>query len=291
MNPVATLMLFMMVALIAIGIFRSTHKSEKAPETVTVCGAAQDIAPGSRLNFRNIHYIEMPRRYFSPSMFTSSEQAIGHLTKVFMPQGEPITRDALFAGANSFSGNLEPSERAITLKLDDDALVDHEIYPGDSVDVLVTSTSKDSHKYTKTVGQDLRVLLSITKEASESRALSSSFNKITLAATPSQAELLAQAQETGKIRLTLRNKLARVPQLLPGVSEDDLLPASARQPIFAASAPASVPSLPQSKTESALAPPPAPMAIAPPPEQPLQWIVEMFSGSQRDQYAVPLSVK
>ena len=130
MNPVATLMLVLMVLLIAVGIFRSTHTHVKAPDTVTVCGAATDIAPGSRLNFRNIHYIEMPKKYFAPSMFTSSEQAVGHLTKVFMPQGEPITKDALFTTANSFSGNLEPSERAITLKLDDDALVDHEIYPG-----------------------------------------------------------------------------------------------------------------------------------------------------------------
>jgi pilus assembly protein CpaB len=195
----------------------------------------------------------------------------------------------LFTAANSFSGNIEPSERAITLKLDDDALVDHEIYPGDSVDVLVTSTSKDSHKYTKTVGQDLRVLLCVTKEASESRTLTTSFNKITLAATPSQAELLAEAQETGKIKLTLRNKLARVPQSLAGVGEDDLLPASAKGPQVA-KAPASLASLPPYANAAALAPPPPPMAqVAAPPEQPLQWIVEMFSGSQRDQYAVPLS--
>ena len=287
----ALLMLFTMLALVAVGIFRSTH-TVAAPTTVTIVAAGEDLAPGSRLNFRNLHYIEMPKRYYCDEMFTSSEQVVGYLTKVYLPTGEPVTKDSLFSTKNSFAPNVETNERAITLKLDDEALVDHEIYPGDSIDVIVTCTGKDGKRSTKTACQDVRVLLSTTKEAQASKTLNTSFNKITLAATPQQAELLAEAQETGKIKLTLRNRLSRISPKLAGVIENDLLPARALTTQTAAAVPVAA----KAQTKAAVAPEKKFAGIwrllsdlpAPPP--PVQWVVEMFTGPRRDVVAVPPSV-
>jgi len=296
MSAAAMLMLVLMVVLVGVGIAKMMMNRTPAKKlTVTVVGAGVDLPAGSRINFGSLHYVEIPERYVTPEMLTSSEQAVGKVTKFFIPMGEPISSDELFAQKNTLSSNLETHEVALSLKLDDEAMVDHNIACGDNVDVLAIMT-KEGKRFTKTVCQDVRVLLANSKAALESRNLKNSDqSRLTLAVTPQQAELITEAAEGGKIRLSLRSKLSRRVSHLSGVGENDLLPASALAPKQEAVAAVKTPGW---NTGMIPAPPPLPSApaldasaapVAAP--APLDWVVEVFSGNHRENYSVPLSTR
>lgn len=287
--PVALVVL--MAALLLSGYLRSTATKKEQSVLVTVVGAASDIAPGSKLTFSSLHYVQIPERYYSDAMLKSNEEVVGSIVKYFVPRGEPITKAYLFAKNQSVSSNLETHERAISLKLDDDAVVDRTIASDDLVDVLVTLV-KDGKHYTKTIAQNVRVLLATTKEALESRTLRATQANVTLAATPDQCESITAASDSGKLKLVLRSRLSATVSNLSGVSEDDLLPAKAFLGTI-------------SKPISRTAEPPAfPQFLAPPPialpetissqnilSQPLGWMVDVFTGSKKETINVPASTQ
>ncbi len=293
MSAAAMLMLVLMVVLVGVGLAKMMMNRTVVKETVTVVGAGTDLPAGSRIHFGNLHYVEIPKRYVTPEMLLSSEQVVGKVTKYFIPMGEPISTDELFVQKGSLSSNLETHEVALSLKLDDEAMVDHNIACGDTVDVLATMT-KEGKRFTKTVCQYVRVLLANSKAAVESRNLKNGDqSRLTLAVTPEQGELITEAAESGKIRLNLRSKLSRRISNLAGVAEEDLMPASALTP-------KKVPVMkPPSLVDNFIpTPPPAPNFALPSvpaaPEAvraPLEWVVEVFSGSHKENYAVPLSTK
>ncbi len=279
-----TVMIVAMVLFIVAGLFRSSAPKAKT-ELATVVGAATDIAPGTRLSFSSLHYVQIPLRYHNESMLASNEQVVGSIAKCFIPRGEPICKNYLFARNQFLSANLETHERAISLKLDDDAAVDRTIATDDLVDVVVTIV-KDGKHYTKTIAQNVRVLLAGSKEALESRSLRSQQANVTLAATPEQCQAISAAQESGKLKLVMRSRLSTTVMNIPGISEDDLLPAKAFEkdrPLPIRPQPIQIPNFPQ------LIPPPS--AFTPAPAQPalppaLGWVVEVFSGNKKESVSV-----
>jgi Flp pilus assembly protein CpaB len=281
-----TYLLVAMIALVIVGIARQFTKPKAIVDKVLIVGAQQDILPGTRLGFTSVHYLEIPKVYATDDMLIRSNQVAGRVAKRFIHAGEPITESVLFAGKDGLSANFDLGERALTLRLDDDALVDHAIHPGDKVDVLVTSV-KDGKKFTRTVAQSVPVLMSMPKEALASNAMrNNEQNRITFAVTPEQSEVLTEANEVGKLHLILRNRLSVVCQNLEGVSESDLLPGKAfaienqRLPVPAPVALAAV------AAPSEISPPGPPQDAASLPT-PLQWVVDVFSGSHRDSVSVP----
>jgi len=277
------------LVLVAVGVFRSFYKPQTEAPTIRIVGAGVDILPGARIGFNNLHYLSLPRNYWNKDMIATSDVAVGRVAKVFIPAGEPVMNSSLFNGKDGLSLNFETDERAMTLKLEDDALLDHALEPGDLVDVIVT-TASDGKKFTKTVAQKVRVLLTATKEAFlGNRARGSELNRITLAVTPDQAEVLSEAVEVGKLRLVLRNRLSSVSSKLGGVQESDLLPPKAL-----------IKDLGKINIAREIPTPPAPPSLMPPSDlapvlsneansmrTPLQWVVDVFSGSKKESYAFP----
>lgn len=283
-NWLPTAMIVAMVLFVVAGVFRaSAPKPNK--DLTTVVGAATDIAPGTRLSFSSLHYVQIPTRYYTPSMLASNEQVVGSIAKYFIPRGEPICKNYLFARNQFLSANLETHERAISLKLDDDAAVDRTIAADDIVDVVVTIV-KDGKHYTKTIAQNVRVLLAGSKEALESRSLRNVQANVTLAATPEQCEAISAAHESGKLKLIMRSRLSTTVSHLAGISEEDLLPGKAFQSehkLPVARQPMAIPPFPQ------LIPPPPSIAVEPvqpalPPA--LGWVVEVFSGNKKESVSV-----
>jgi len=287
-NPLFVLLFVSIVLLLGAGLVRTFFKPTQVKDTIKVVAAGKDVPAGCRLGFTSLHYLEIPRRYLTPDMASSFEQIAGRVTRTFIPTGEPIVTNMLLPGKNGLSLALNTDQRAITLKLDDEALVDRSLCPGDSVDVLVTASSKDGKKYTKTLCQQVLVLLSVPKEAFLSQALrTSDQNRVTLAVSPEQAEQLTEGSEAGKLRLVLRNRVSSDKVNLPGVDERDLLPSQAliapepSKPVVLAPAQAAF-----------LPPPPPPMGqdrifkeATLPAKNPLQWVVDVFKGSRKETYA------
>lgn len=285
-NWMTTALVVTLLVVIGAGILRASSARKQTVDLATVVGAATDIAPGTKLSFSSLHYIQIPNRYLTDSMLKSNEQVVGSIAKYYIPRGEPISKTYLFARNQFLSANLETHERAISLKLEDDAAVDRTIAADDLVDVVVTMI-KDGKHFTKTIAQNVRVLLAGSKEALESRSLRNTQANVTLAASPAQCEAISEAQESGKLKLVMRSRLSTAVSNLAGVSEDDLLPGKAFEPakkLIAERAPIPIPQFPQ------LMPPPPVFAQenAPNPLAPaLGWVVEVFSGSKKESVSVP----
>jgi Flp pilus assembly protein CpaB len=286
-NPIMVLAVVIVFLLLAVGIWRSSHNGSAVEKTVTIVAAGLDIPAGSRIRFTSVHYMEIPKRYYSPSMALTPVDLVGRMAKTYIPMGEPIQETMLFSGSNGLSALLENDERAITLQLSDEELVGHFITQGDRVDVIVAS-AKDEKRYTKTICQNLDVLMCVPKDQTYARSGNSDKNSITLAVPLHSAEVINEALEVGKIRLVLRNHLGRIQPHLLGADPRDLLPTSAlidpkplpvAQPTMVAR-----PSFPQ------LPPPPPIMPLLdqiPPLPAPVQWAVEVLSGNHRETYVVP----
>lgn len=285
-KPLTMILVAAIALLVLSGLARSFQKAPVV-ESVRVVAAGKDIAPGCRLGFTCLHYLNIPRNYWSPQMVTSYPDVVGRVATAYIPAGEPIVTSRLLSAGKGLSPAVNVNERAITLKLADDALVDHSICPGDRVDVIATSTASNGKKYTRTICQNLLVLLSVPKEIVLSDKLrNAEQNKITLAAAPADTEKLAQATETGRLRLVLRNPLNWAQVALSGADERDLLPHDALR--------IEPPVSGQPLNSSLMPPPPPPPALPaaaagkeaaalPPP--PLQWIVEVFKGSHKESNA------
>ncbi len=305
------ILIALVVILLLVAAARTFAPHAPVAKTVQIVGAGQDIFPGTRISFQDLHYVIVPDSYYSEDMFTKTNMLVGRVANTYIGKGEPIVSANLFAGKDGIAQRIENHERAITLKLDDYALVDHSINSGDKVDVIVTSTL-DGKKYSKTVCQSVPVLFSYPREALHSTSLrGQESSRITLAVTSQQAELLALAEESGKIKLVLRNRLSSELPHLIGYGESDLLPSKALQAkehlkLAAESRGLSVPAaginsnmMPPPPLSSGLLDIPSPSVSIPPSidaalapiGKTARWVVEVFSGSKRDLYEIPQSTQ
>jgi pilus assembly protein CpaB len=290
-SPVSIVLIVAMGVFLIAGISRAFTKPVTTP-VVKVISAIKDIPPGCKIGFSNLQYMTIPQSYMRPNLLTSYPELIGKTTNAYIRAGEPVLKDQLMKDQASLSGVLFHDQRAITLKLEEDELVDHSIVNGDVVDIIATSVGKEGKKYTRTLCQSVTVLLSAPKEIVLSDKLKSlEDHKITLAVDPVDAEKLAQAIGDSKLRLVLRSSGNHEKYPLPGADERDLLPvAGIKSDVKAAAAK----SLPPISPLPVIAPPP-PVSYSPLVEPgskdvqapgPLGWMVEAFSGSRKDTYAV-----
>lgn len=297
-NPLMVAAIVVMLILGVSGLWRAGHTERPIP-MVQVVVPNRDLPAGTRLGFLMVHFMDIPKALVTPDMVTSLPDMANRVTRTYMAANEPIRQSMLFHNTTNLSQNLETHERAVTLQLSDDMLLNHHLEPDDLVDVLVTLNA-NGKKYTKTLVQCARVLMCAPTDQILARTIQSVGNdKITLAVTPDRAEAIANATETGKIRLVLRNRLSRTESPVKGISENDLLPASAKQPETLAAKPKMlgnagndpIPTPPNlEQFLSKYVPPPNPVATpelaASEPPPPIEWIVEMFSGSKKEAYGV-----
>ena len=284
-----TVVLIAVIALLAVIGSARMFMKPAAPTTITVVAAAQDIPAGCRISFGNLHYIQIPSKYSTTGMFSSYEKLVGRYTRSFISSREPISKTDLLPGSLGIAEQIGVSQRALTLKLSSESMVDYAIHPGDRVDVLAT-TIKDGKKYTKTICENLLVLLAVPKEAMLSdKSRQQDQDKITLASSPEDAEKLTQAGESSKLKLTLRSSFntSTAPLLLGGSDDRDLLPH------FALVEKSPEQAIAQPVAQAMAAPPPPPLVNSsavqgPTPDlaevisRPLQWVVEVFKGSTKE---------
>lgn len=154
-HPLFVVAIAAILLLCAVGLWRAAHSAPKLP-MVEVLAASRDIPAGAAIGFSAVKYMSVPKKFVTTGMVRSLNDVAGHVSKGFIPMGEPILDSMLFTHGG-LSRNLASNQCAITLNLSSDSLVDHSIYPGDKVDVLAVSTS-NGKKYTKTICQSVEVL-------------------------------------------------------------------------------------------------------------------------------------
>lgn len=131
--------------------------------------------------------------------------------------GEPLTKDrVLHPGEKGFlAAVIETGKRAVAVPVDATSGVGGFVFPGDSVDVLLTlgraveveddgSNKKEKRHFSQTLLTDVRVL-GIDQTIDGQGASAKVAKTATLEVTPKQAEKLAVARGLGDLSLSLRS--------------------------------------------------------------------------------------
>lgn len=163
--------------------------------------------------------------------------------------GEPLTETKIIAPGNRgfLSAVLKPGMRAVSVPVTVTSDISGFIFPGDMVDIIVTYSVQDrpapgqqnvgplvDHKISETVLSNIRVIAIDQKlESKPGEAIVA--KTATLEVTPKQSEVVALADEMGKISLSLRS-------LVPGPNDlkpSDLKPEDLKQEVADKSPPSS----------------------------------------------------
>lgn len=205
--------------------------------------AKTDIAPGTPVDSSMFEVAVAPANQVPPQVATSFEQVLSKQVVAPIAKGEPIMltklstemgkrmASASTARAPSLSMTTPEGKRAITIPIDNIASVGGMVKPGDYVDILCSLTiPEESAKKTKgkrenivPLFQNVLVLAVGSQLIEEAEALaaryaaqqgqqppppapSGGYATITLALSPQEANIIAFAQDQGKIRLVLRSQ-------------------------------------------------------------------------------------
>jgi pilus assembly protein CpaB len=184
--------------------------------TAEVLVAAKDITPGLKLQADLVRWQAWPKEGVLPDFISKDKQAdigkaiAGMVVRAPLVVGQPIT-DASVVHADAggvLSASIKPGLRAIGVSVNAQAIAGGFILPNDRVDVVLTrelpgTTSKKLFT-SETILRDVRVL-AIDQTAHAEKDKDSVVGKTaTLELKQDQAEILAKAEQTGVVSLSLR---------------------------------------------------------------------------------------
>lgn len=188
----------------------------KAP-TVQVLVAAADLAQGEKLGKASLRWQSWPEGAVNPGFITQTakpdavEALNGAIVRIRFVSGEPIQKDKLFQdGSNLLAANLSPGMRAVAIRVSAESSAGGFILPNSRVDVIhIANQQEQSGGQTQIVGQtilkNIRVL-AIDQKVDEAKGEATVIGKTaTLELTAAQAEVIAGAQASGSLSLSLRS--------------------------------------------------------------------------------------
>jgi Flp pilus assembly protein CpaB len=246
------------------------------------------IPAGCLITYECVHDRDIAPQYISKNMMTACDLVAGRCARNFIPAGDPIRESDLLPNGQTLAQQLSSGLRAVGFNLTPEGLANYSVHPRDRVDVIVTA-NKDGKAYTSTICQDILVLSATPREALLSdKPNQADANRVTLAVTQQQAEILSQAAETGKIRLAVRNPEDHKAGDAAGADERDIFPADlfvqktvAATLVPAAPPVATAPPLVAMNMSAPASDVKLPQASALPPIH--GWIVELFKGAVREE--------
>ena len=198
--------------------------------------AAADVPVGATLSEKQLAVRDIPQAYVEGRHVRASEakKVLGNRVAGGLKAGEALLWSDLEKFQNQtrvLSGLVQQGSRALAI---DNRSADFQglLRPGDRVDVLLTTGGKEEGGATLTLLQNLLVLsvgASMVRPDDDSgggQKAASRGGSVTLSTTVAQAQLLTQAQQRGRLTLTLRNAGdITLVEGLPETTGKDLVPA------------------------------------------------------------------
>jgi pilus assembly protein CpaB len=187
----------------------STPRGPAQVATMPVVVARLDVTTASSLEAPALATVEWPRELVPAGALHSVEAAAGRVARRPIAAGEPILESALFERGTpgGLGAVIEPTHRAVSVKVDSVIGVAGFVKPGSRVDVLTTLRRVDQEKalpISKLILQDVRVL-AVDQKLEEARdGKPELVNVVTLEVDPTQAERLIYAAHEGRVQLALR---------------------------------------------------------------------------------------
>lgn len=159
--------------------------------------------------------IKEPEKMFEVKMFPADvapKRALGSLTDLKdqrlnkpLEESKAVTQDDLLSKEQqTLTDQLQPGQRAVSIKVTTEGVVSGFVLPGARVDVICTTRGNEPSS--KVVLQNMLVLAVDAQDQRNPEQKSIQAQTITVAATASEATRLALASEIGQLRLSLRNQ-------------------------------------------------------------------------------------
>lgn len=188
-------------------------KGEIVPpvEMSTIIVAKNELRFGTALIRDDVEVLPWPAANVPPRAFTSLEELFGaensaarYITRVMEP-GEPILTSKVTnigedAGVRS---RLDEGMRAFTINVDVTTGVSGFLQPGDSVDMYWSGADTTGATITRLILEDVP-LIAIDQNADVDLNRPSVARTVTLQVSPEVVAKMVQAQQTGRITLSLR---------------------------------------------------------------------------------------
>ena len=215
------------------------EEAKRPEDAVMVIVAARDLYQGVSVTEADLYAVQIPPKYLPEGVFLSPEHVVGRIPRERILANEFVRAARLSDPESGVGLNavIPRGLRAISVDLDDGAMLSGYLQPTNYVDVLVTITPDDPDGVptTRTVLQAVFVLgvngrmgQETADEATEVRGRHKS--SVTLLVDAEMAEAIAFAKEEGEITLLLRNDTDMAMNQLDGTVLDDLRSVLSKQP-------------------------------------------------------------
>jgi pilus assembly protein CpaB len=207
------------------------QQTTTAQGMVKVAVASVPLDFGTPITPDKVRLVDWPASSLPEGTFSSIPQLLpmNHTRVALRPMAanEPILRSKISGegGRAAISAVLDPTKRAVAVRLSDVAGVGGFVLPGDVVDVLVTRTpmnpNGNSQQITDILLQKVRVI-AIDQDASDSTDKPAIGKTATLEVAQVDAQKLALAQQVGQLSLALVNPASETSPTVETVSTNDL---------------------------------------------------------------------
>lgn len=187
-------------------------KPEK-PASARILIAARDLPAGSFVREGNLEWVDWPEDAVQDSYFSDEAKGLddmmGAVIRTGLTAGEPLTAGRVVRpGENGFlAAVLRTGMRAVSVPINATTGISGFVFPGDSVDLLLTQSIKKGQgvrRASETVLRDVRVL-AVDQRVSDQDGKAEIGKTVTLEVTPKQTEVIAVAMEMGRLSLALRS--------------------------------------------------------------------------------------
>jgi len=200
---------------------QKTDEIRRASTPMSVWVASRYIPAKSPLLREMAQKKEIPGIFVSPSAIRDLQEVEGLTTMAPISEGEQILANKFTQPGDSLALSLSPGFRAYTMEVSETTGVGNLLNPGDHVDVLAKTTSKERQSITAFVFQNIQVLAvggktgwtgnsrlnpnEFNGESGSNSDRITTYSHVTLAVTPEQAETLMFLEGAGNLRLLLRS--------------------------------------------------------------------------------------
>lgn len=216
-------------------ISKAVAKAQVDETEIVVTG--QDLEVGQAITEDEMVLRNVPTEFVPADAVTAENygEYVNRLVRSPVRGGAPLSASALVPAAQQFSRVIPLGKVGYTLSVNENNSVSGMIAPGDAVDIFFTVGAEESQdggaKRNGSTGERVFPLLeNITVLATGARVgetlgdeESDAYSTMTLELSPDQAQKLTVAEETGDLRIILRNLDDKTPFNLDGLTENELM--------------------------------------------------------------------
>lgn len=198
------------VALVATGVFyfllssRMQPAAAKANAGTSVVVAAREIPAGTKITQQDVKTVPVPGA--PPDSLISLEQAVDKVALSMIGAGDPVSSTKVASTGGGGGVGVPVGMRAISIQVADSSGILASVKPGHRVDVQAVQV-RDTHDVElRTIAEDIEVMKVGPPDPAAGK---STLPVATLLVTPEEANVIALADTSTRVRLSLRNPLDR----------------------------------------------------------------------------------